>query len=232
MSTVQELTVLDRIRTRGYWRVVIRPTTLDVNHVPDELDLFRIVERNSVRLRGWDYPHIDYQRPPLKGADWVAQECDWDDELEVWRLYRSGQFVHFFAVAGDWRDRSACWPPEPDWRPGLYMYYVQTLYSFVEVLEFAARVALTAAGGAFMHVGIDIDGLAGRRVVEPDAAFRFSRDYISNSPSWNYSWEGSQPELIARPRELAAAAARELFAQFGLDLSLEILTKIQARIGR
>lgn len=52
MSIAQEQAILDKIRTRGYWRVVIRPTSFDEDHIPDYADLFRIVEKNSVRLRG------------------------------------------------------------------------------------------------------------------------------------------------------------------------------------
>ncbi len=231
MSVGQAQTVLGKIRSRGYWRVVIRPTTFDEKHLPLGSDLFSIIEKRSVRFRSLDYPHIDYRAQPLRGPDWVGQEYDRQDEIEVWRLYTSGQFVHFFALAGEWRDNSVVWPPEPDWSPGRYMYYVQTLYSFVEILEFASRLALSPAGGAFMHVQIDIKGLQGRHLVEPDRAFRFSRDYTSDSPDWNYSWEGTQTDLIARPRELAAEAVQSFFARFGFDLSLEILGRVQARIG-
>lgn len=232
MSVAQEQSVLDRIRTRGYWRVVIRPTTFDEKHIRNNSDLFPIVEKNSVRLRGWDYPHIDYQSPPLRGADWVGQECDWQDEIEVWRLNSSGQFVHFFALAGEWRDHSEVWPPDPGWQHGRFVYYVQTIYSFVEILEFASRLALSPAGAAFMQVEIEIKGLQGRQLFEPDPAFRFSRPYTTATPDWSYSWKGTQTDLIARPRELAAEATRRFFAAFGLDVSAESLARVQARIGR
>jgi hypothetical protein len=232
MSIAQQQTVLDKIRTRGYWRVVIRPTTFEENHIPNDSDLFPIVERNSVRLRGWDYPHIDYQSPPLRGADWVGQEFDREDEIEVWRLSMSGQFVHFFALAGEWRDYSTTWPPEPGWQPGRYLYYIQTIYSIVEIFEFAARMALSPAGATAMRVEIDLDGLQGRQIVETDSRFRFSRTYHTQMPRWKYRWEGSQTELIAGPRELAALATRELFARFGLEASLETLAKLQVEIER
>src|SRR5690242_8039998 len=118
MSVAQEQAILDKIRTRGYWRVVIRPKTFEENHIPNYSDLFPIVEKNSVRLRGgWDYPHIDYNSQPLRGPDWVGQEFDCRDEIEVWRLYMSGQFIHFFTPWGDWRDHSARWPEDPGWKP-------------------------------------------------------------------------------------------------------------------
>ncbi len=232
MSTIRAQTTLSKLRMRGHWRVVIRPTMFDNEHIPKDADLFSIVERRSVRLRGWDYPHIDYQSQPLRGVDWVGQEYDREDEIEVWRLYTSGQFIHFFALAGEWRDYSTVWPPEGDWEPGRNMYYLQTVYSFVEILELASRLALSPAGAAFMRVEINIKELQGRRLVEPDRAFRFSRDYIADSPDWRHSWEGTQTELIARPRELAAEASQSLFARFGLDISPEILARVQARIGR
>jgi hypothetical protein len=232
MSIAQQQSVLDKIRTRGYWRVVIRPTRFDEKHIPNDSDLFPIVERNSVRLRGWDYPHVDYQSPPLRGVDWVGQEFDREDEIEVWRLSMSGQFVHFFALAGEWRDYSTTWPPEPGWRPGVYLYYIQTIYTIVEISEFAARLALSPAGATTMRVEIDLDRLQGRQIVETDSRFRFSQTYDTQVPRWKYPWQGTQTELIARPRELAAVAACELFAQFGLDVSLETIARLQAEMER
>jgi hypothetical protein len=232
MSVAQEQTVLDKIRTRGYWRIVIRPTAFEENHIPNYSDLFPVVEKNSVRLRGWDYPQIDDQSQPLRGRDWVGQEFARQDEIEVWRLYTSGQFVHFFTIWGDWRDHSTVWPPEPGWKPGRFLYYIPTVYSFVEIWEFAARLALSPAGAASMRVELQLHGLQGRRLVSTDVAVPLSGVYVTQMPDWNHLWEGSQTELISRPRELAAEAARDLFARFGLELSLEILSRIQARIGR
>lgn len=232
MSIAQEQTILNKIRTRGYWRVVIRPATFREKHLPNYSELFQIVARNSVRLRGWDYPHIDYRKQPVREADWVGQEYECQDEIEVWRLYMSGQFVHFFALAGEWRDYSTRWTPGQEWEPGRYLYYLQTIYSFVEIFEFAARLALSPAGSTSMRVEIDLEGLQGRHIAEPDSRFQFRRTYDTQMPRWNYSWEGAQIELIARPRELAAVAARDLFDRFGLDVSLETLAKLQAEIGR
>ena len=113
-----------------------------------------------------------------------------------------------------------------------HMYYLQTLYSFLEIFEFAARLALSAAGAPSMHVEIDLKGLHGRQLVSEDAMVPLRGKYATELPEWNHRWEGSQTELIARPRELAAEAAQEFLARFGLELSLEILTGLQSRIGR
>jgi len=54
MSVTQEQTRLSKIRERGYWRVVIRPTFFEEKHIPEYSELFRIIEGKSVRLRVWN----------------------------------------------------------------------------------------------------------------------------------------------------------------------------------
>ncbi len=166
------------------------------------------------------------------GTDWVGQQCDWQHEIEVWRLYQSGQFVHYFALAGDWRDHSDFWPAEPGWTWGKHIYYVNTIYSFLEIFEFAARLAQSPAGAPTMHAEIDLSHLKGRRLVTEDIHVMLHGDYRTEMPNWKHRWEGAQTELIARPRELAASAARELFARFNLDVAVSTISKIQERIGR
>jgi hypothetical protein len=86
------------------------------------------VERNSVRLRGWDYPHVDARAQPLTGANWVGQQTNWQGEIEVWRFWESGQFVHFFTIFGEWRDQSRVWPAEPRWKSGRDLYYKPAVF--------------------------------------------------------------------------------------------------------
>ena len=234
MSTVQRTTVLNKIRSRGYWRVEIRPTEFQADRIPQNEDLFRIVEKNSVRLRGWDYPHIDYARPPLRGNDWVGQEFDRDDKIEVWRIYRSGLFTHYFTIHGDWRDHSRHWPPESGsgWEWGRELNYLSTIYSFVEIFEFASRLALSLAGAGQMSVEIDMNGLANRRVISTDDDIAMFEDHTTQASEWKYLWEGSQTDLIAWPRDLAALAAQDFFKRFGLNLSTRVLLILQERMAR
>ena len=68
MSVAQEQTILDKIRTRGYWRVVVRPVFFERNHMPNYSELFPIIAKNSVQRRGWGYPHVDQRNPPFARA--------------------------------------------------------------------------------------------------------------------------------------------------------------------
>jgi len=166
------------------------------------------------------------------GVDWAGQEFEWQDQIELWRLYQSGQFIHFLALFGDWRDRSTIWTPEPGWCHGQVLYYLDTTYMILEIFEFAARLALSAAGAPVMVVQIDLKGLQGRRLNNTDSSIALRGDYRTQLPEWNYRWQGAQTALIAGPRELAAIASRDLFASFNLNISKEMLRRLQERIGR
>ena len=232
MSVTQEQTILSKIRERGYWRVVIRPTAFEEKHIPEFSELFRIVERNSVRCAGWDYPHIDYKSEPKEGTTGWGKSSS---GKTIWRsggLYQSGQFVHYFAMAEDWRDESSLRPPDQGWAWGRHMYYISTVYSFLEIYEFAARLALSPAGGVMMHVEIELGNLKGRRLIPETIHYQLGREYRITLPTWEHVWEGAQTELIANPRELAALATRDFFTRFGLDLGFDILKKLQGGIGR
>jgi len=232
MSVAQEQTVLDKIRTRGYWRVVIRPARFEQNHIGSCSDLFPIVEKNSVRFRGWEYPHVDRQRPHQRGVDWVGQETSWELYLEVWRLFLSGQFVHNFAVTEDWRDQSRLWPADDDWAPGRYLHAIDSVYELTEIFEFAARLAPTPAGASLMHVEIVVGKLKGRRLVVGGRGVHMGTPHQTATTDWRHVWQGLQTDLIAQPRELAALAAQDLFACFGEKMSLEILRLAQENMGR
>ena len=65
MSVTQAQTILSKIRERGYWRVVIRPTSFEEKHIPEYSELFRIVERNAVRCAG-GITHTLITNPSLK----------------------------------------------------------------------------------------------------------------------------------------------------------------------
>lgn len=216
--------ILDKIQSRGYWQVIIRPKNFIEKRVQNISALYPIVQKASVELRGWDFPHIDPHTNPHIDIDWVGQESEWQQYLEVWRFYQSGQFIDIAGIPEDWRDQSSLWPPSQDWKSGALLGIDDALFRFTEILELAARLALTEVGDELMHIEVTVSGLKGRRlwVDSPNRRPMF-RHYEASLPELPYKIELSRSELVAQPKELAIKPAVELFARFGWEPAAHVL---------
>jgi hypothetical protein len=223
--------LLEKIRSRGHWRVVIRPGTFNKERVPNIAALYPILQKTSVQLRGWDFPHLDTQTKLHIDKDWIGQEIDWQQYLELWRFYQSGQFVHFSAMAEDWF-HEFFGPLEPGYdQPGLLLSVERTVFRFTEIFEFASRLALTEAGDAQMHLEIGLVGINNRCLwVNAQRRMPFDSDYKASIRELPYQVNVSHIELISAASELALRPAVELFQRFGWDPSLEMLRDIQAEL--
>jgi hypothetical protein len=224
--------ILEKIRSRGYWRVVMRPASFIERRIEQMGELQVLLERSAVRLRGWDYPHIDTRQPVKRLENYIAQETDWSHYLETWRFYQSGQFVHYFGLREDWFDESITSSRTSLWGDGQILLFVSTIYEITEILEFAARLALTGAGDDPMRIEIEIVGLKGRRLRPDDINIMLSNDYRADVDKFDYQLEVARGELVSQPRELALRAAQQLFGYFGLDLNLDVLRTHQDGLRR
>ena len=210
--------LLDEIRSRGYWEVVIQPHTFIEQRIANVSDLYPILQRCSVRLQIWDFPRLDRRTQPHVGTDWIGQDLQWEHHLELWRFYQSGQFVHLAGIKSDWRDRSTLWPLANGWQPGAVLEIGDTVLRFTEIFELAARLAFTDAGDDFMHVSVTLKGLKNR-------ALQFDRpngqplatEYRATGEDYSYTVEQSRVKFITKPRALAIQGARELFERFNWD---------------
>lgn len=222
------MTLLEKIKSRGHWRVVIRPGRFVDKRVQEISALYRIIQRTSVELRGWDFPHVDPHTEPHIDVDWVGQESEWEQYLETWRFYQSGQFVDLAGIPEDWRDQSRLWPADQGWKYGALLGIGDALFRFTEIFEFAARIALTEAGDALIRIEVTISGLAGRKLwVDLHNRWPMFRKYEASLQDLPYTLELSRDELVAQPRELALKPAIELFARFGWIPNVAALRDIQ-----
>ena len=223
--------LLDKIRTRGHWRVVIRPSQFLQTRLTEIAALYPTVQKTSVELRGWDFPHLDPHTKPHIDVDWVGQESEWEQYLEVWRFYQSGQFVDIMGMPGDWRDQSKLWPPGADWKPGALLDVGDALYTYTEIFEFAARLALTEAGDEWVHIEVTASGLAGRRLwVDSQNRWPMMRSYEASIQALPYSVALLRAALLAEPKELALDPAMELFQRFGWSPTKDMLRDLQGQL--
>ena len=111
--------LLEKIRSRGYWKVIIRPTDLVENRIENPADLYRILDNSAARIRHrwFGFPHIQWESETGRGKDWIGQEFQWGRYLELWRFYQSGQFVAYRGLYGDWADHAPALPVPGRGRP-------------------------------------------------------------------------------------------------------------------
>lgn len=224
--------IANKIRTRGYWRVVIRPTTFR-ERVPSFKALRSTVERCSVQVRGWDFPHISDQAEALYGSDWVGQDTDWMGFVEAWRAYTSGQFVDLSGFFDDWADEGgALHRRTAAWRPGQSLGVEEVVNRYTEIFEFAARWALSDAGASELHLAVEAHGLMNRTLVIADPRrLGFRVPYVSNIPLWKpMPLKLSRETLVSESAPLALRAAKELLMRFGWEPPTELLTDWQQQL--
>ncbi len=232
MTSMSEL--LEKIRSRGYWKIVIHPAAFLEKRVENISDLYPILQKMSVELRGWDFPHLDPHIRYRIDKDWIEQSSEVDQYLEMWRFYQSGQFVDFLGMDEDWLDQFHGWPLPENWRPESYLGVENAVFKFTEILEFAARLSLTQAGGEAMHLEIDLHGLNGRglKLEKRRKGSSYLKDSRADIDKLPYRVDLSGTELITAAKELALKPAVELFRRFGWDPSLEILRDMQENLLR
>ena len=91
------------IKEKGYWRIVIRPTQSFYQENRFEIsELEKIIEDNSVCLRGWDYPFIDRNDVKIIDQNIISSECNFNGHIEHWEFTTSGQFAHIFSMNEDY----------------------------------------------------------------------------------------------------------------------------------
>ncbi len=227
--------LIEKIQSRGFWKVIIRPTKFIEERIPEFTMLYPLIQKTSVNLRGFSFPYTGGDMKYQSGNDWVGEEFEWDWVHEAWHFFQSGQFIHISGLLEDWHDVSK-WNPAPEgWIPGRTLSVEGVVYRCTEIFEFASRLALTheQVFDERVHIKILLSGLKGRHlflsssrwIPLPDS-YDFADSAIPFTPEY------SKEDVIANPRELALQYAMKLFQRFKWNPSKEFLQDIQSRIGR
>jgi hypothetical protein len=226
MSEVSELgpmsEVVDKIRSRGFWDVTIRPAAF----VPDRISygqLNEVLEKSVVRMRGWPIPMIDPHTRLRRDAEWIGQEIDaeivW--HYEAWRFFTSGQFSQLRAVSADWRAGTNEATPVPNGADAVIEVW-EILFYLTEVFELAARLALKIASADEMTISAHLHGLENRAlVVGQRNQAPIIPPPVATVPDLERSVTLPRDVLVADTRAQAAELAREFFLRFDWEPSLE-----------
>lgn len=222
--------ILDKIRSRGFWTVRVRPVDFKENRIARHGDLVDAVKSCSVELRGWDFPHFDYKKPPNRTADYIEQQLDWQHHIELWRAYRSGQFVSISALWFDWRDQSGLWPATPGWKPGSVLSVEDTVFRLVEVFEFVARWARAAEMGKEMIVECRMRGLQNRALELGPGRAGFAYPKTASVQEWEWKRQYPTAVLFSGSKELAIEPTISIFELFSWDANRDNILDIQSEL--
>lgn len=220
--------LLEKIKSRGYWRILIRPDRFIEKRVKDVAELKDILQKTSVHLRLWDFPHVSAMNGHIVDQDWIGQEFEWEYHIEIWRFYQSGQFIYYGALVTDWSNHGYS-AIENSAKRLMILNMTDVVYRFVEVFEFAARLALSEAGDENVRIEITLGGLEGRDVwIESDNGMPVPVSRLSPSVDFHYNHDFPRAELIASSQELALDTSVKFFRHLGWNPNLEILREIQS----
>lgn len=204
----QNSELLNLIKSKAYWKISIRPDTFAEKKI--ELgDLRTIIEECQVRQRGWYFPVLDRRNGNTFAADdYFTSNVKWNEFLEVWRFYQSGQFVSYMGLAEDWM----AFVP---YSQGKYLGVILSLYNITEFFIFAKNLAAKKIMGNAIQLDIKLYGTKDRMLIM-DEPFRHLHDnYVCHIDEMNV-FKGKIPttKILADYDKIALDATIEVFNKF------------------
>jgi len=217
--------ILGKVKERGHWVVRILPTDY-VERIGLLAELEQAVRTSAVELRGWDFPHYDYNSPPNRTSNYVEQSIDWRGFVELWRAYKSGQFVSISALMRDWSDAS----DKGDWEANMLLSVEDTIFRFVEIYEFASRWAHTLSFGEVTIIECTLRNLSDRALALSPRRGGFRINCRCTQDEWPYHERCQTSDLLSTPSELAITPAIQLLEIFGFDTTAAVVRDIQSEL--
>ncbi|SRR5216683_502378 len=210
---------LDRIRSRGYWRINFQPRLL-VETKSSLSECRDIVERNAVSLRGWQYPYVpvkqDDQQGSLPSGEFFEAWIDWWNHIEYWRSYRSRQFLHYIALREDWFAESD-WDKELAKKilPGRAIGTARTIWQITEIFEFLSRLGRNDVYPSGAIVSLTLENTEGRQLwVDDPQRMPFLDEKKTGAARIEIKRELLPSEFSVQGAEIARSVIVELFDHF------------------
>lgn len=207
--------VLQRIRSRGHWRVRLTPSSFDSERIGSLAELEEAVQDAHVQLRGWPYPFFE-RAVVSRVDDYIQGAVAWNEHNELWRLYQSGQFIHYFSMREDWWDDGVPLSSGHRVEPGTHLSLLSTLFSFTEIFLFSARLTERLALGPEVKVMYSLIGLRNRQL----QIFEPGRVSLNQTRRSSEELDELSREVTLAPEELIASAE-----EFAVDQALLVFER-------
>jgi hypothetical protein len=215
--------VLSKIKDRGYYRIVFRPTTFDKGLVKHANTLKEFVEQSQIKLRGASFPFIESNTIGGIHANYLNNDMyeSWTEaghNLEVWRFYQSGQFVNYVAFREDWFSESK-WLKGSELenvKPKMYLDAIGIIYEITEMLLFLANLATKIDGGLDFEISVSLHNLSNRKLTTFDLRrMSFHFNYVVNADTISKPLSVyTRSELSSSKLEIAEEIIKNVYAHF------------------
>jgi len=231
---------LGRLKSRGYWRIEFHPSTFEED-VISLADCKQLISEASIKLRGWDVPHIpvngrdDKQDMYPKDSNRYESWIDWHIFKEVWRFYRSGKLTFLKNITENWYDEFE-WAtnPLPNLEPNSVVDTIDSIYTLTEFMLLFRNIAIKLPTVKRWTINISLNNTNGQKLgVLDKSRIPLSWDYINHTDKINViRTEVSNTDLKNTNYALGLAkdAARTLFENFEFQVADSLLDGEQDKL--
>jgi hypothetical protein len=179
-------------------------------------------DESVVRLRGWDFPHVDSHGDQQFDRG-VQSVTAWTSYIEAHRFYYSGLFA--------WRRRFFEDLPGPDGSSHPNgISFISTMWSLVEYLLFAARYLHDTVPTENAIVTLRADGLQGRYVYSEQPSVGLGGRPTTSVTAFERSVEATGLELENAWQDVAVDWTEHFFGMFELELSRAVISDWHQRL--
>lgn len=223
--------LLNEIKSRGYWRINFRPL-IDKNIISDLSQAEELVKKHHVELRGWDYPHYPLRRDLQGNLEFHNNFCqgwsNWENMKEIWRFYESGQFIHYLALREDWERSTTATKP----KKGKDLEVASTIYQFIEIFEFASRLAKTDIYERGMNINIQIFKTKERELFLLNGLLPGNFKCSTEETISCFEEKLNITDIVSSPDRYAAQAAKKTLSIFGFTRSEKYIEGHQNKLRK
>lgn len=219
MNTLEEINA--KIKERGYWEIILRPIQYQEKKFTHK-QLRDWLEKHQVRNRGWYYPHFSENKDfgdYYNVQGFLESYVHWGPNIENFRFYQSGQFIHYMGLQEDRLDDLpplyAQWDPSMQNPPPkqLFLEPIMTLYQLTEIFLFTSRLSSEEVFGDKTEIFIKLHNMNHRilRTLDHRGAGFHDRECHS--------------EIIELgPIIMTAKELESMHAKLAIDNTIEILS--------
>jgi hypothetical protein len=205
--------LLAEIKSRGYWRVEMHSTHYRENKLSSRAAMQALMGSATVSLRGRPYPYF-YAPETVYNGKWLEGKVNKSYQKEYWRLYKSGQWIHYLGLEGAWIPRESIFEgrsPLPSKHAGYMHVRGHILFTLTEILRFAVGLANSALSPT-AFLSIELHNTSDYMLFE-----NFERPFFSFQAFVNPSDRPIEQKKSAHVSQLAAEAD-----QIALEIAIEI----------